>query len=173
MSIISVIGTMGLVLVAVVIFCCGSIWLEKQAHDEFYDERQLLVRGRAYQLSSGVAEFCWLAMVSVFIYQVDGDKIIEPYLALIGTFVVKSLVFHTYCTINHAALPASQKPLINFIGFVFMGSLWLYSAVRYIHRAPLSLIGYGSWGVAQLVGVCYLYAIAMMYLIQLLRREKE
>lgn len=173
MSIISVIGTMSLVLVGVVVYCYGAIWLEKQAHGEFYDERQLLVRGRAYQLSSRVAELCCLVMVSVFISQVDGEKIIEPYLAVIATFVVKSLVFHTYCTINYAAMPVSQKPLINFIGFAVIGSFWLWSAVRYQQRTPLSLIGYGSWGVAQLVGVCYVYAIALMYLIQVLRREKE
>ena len=173
MSIISVIGTMGLVLVGVVIYCYGSIWLEKQAHSEFYDERQLLVRGRAYQLSSRVAELCCQAMVSVFIFQVDGEKVIEPYLAVIGTFVIKSLVFHTYCTINHAALPMSQKPIVNFVVFLGLGSTWLFDGVRYQQLRPLSLTGYGSWGVAELLGACYLLAIALLYLIQVLRREKE
>jgi hypothetical protein len=111
--------------------------------------------------------------MTLFIHQVDGEKIVEPYLVLIVCFAIQSLVFHTYCMMNHAALPVSQKPLVNAVGFLVMGALALYSFIREVKDCPMSLVGYGSWGVAQLLFACYLFYIALMYLLQVLRREKE
>ena len=173
MSVISVIGVMLAALGCVVLFCFGATWLEKQKHGDFYDERQLVVRGRAYELAFKVSEFCFLPMIALFVYQVDGEKIVEPYLAVIACFAIKSLVFHTYCMMNHAALPVSQKPFINFVGFLVMGALTLWGFFRYVEDCPLPLVGYGSWGVAQLLFAVYLFYVALMYLLQVPRREKE
>ena len=172
MSIISIIGVMLAALVGIVLFCFGINWLDKNKHGDIYDERQLLVRGRGYELASGVSQLCFAAMVALFISQVDSEKIVEPYLVVIAGFSIQSLVFHTYCMINHAALPVSQKPFINFVGFLVMGALVLWDFFRYVEDFPLSLVGYGSWGVVELLASIYLFAIAVMYLIQLLRREK-
>lgn len=173
MSIITVAGVMLAVLVGIVLFCFGATWLEKQKHGDFYDERQLVVRGRAYELAFKVSEFCFLPMIALFVYQVDDEKFVEPYLVVIACFAIKSLVFHTYCMMNHAALPVSQKPFINFVGFLVMGGFAVRSFIRSVEDCPLSLVGYGSWGVAVLLFALYLFFIALMYLLQLLRQEKE
>jgi hypothetical protein len=173
MSIISVIGTMLLVLVFIFLLCLGAVWMEKSFPSEKFDERQKAVRGRAYRLSFWVQFGYMLCMIPVLVGQVDGEKLVEPYLLMFGGFALQNLVFHVYCLINHSALPMSQKPLFTALGFLLCGILWLCSSYNAQQHNPLALVGHGSDGWTYLMVAFTFLSMALMHLIQLLRREKE
>lgn len=173
MSIISVIGVMLGVLVGIVLLCLGVMQMEKTAKTSEYDERQQLVRGRGYRLAFWVGFLYLLCIAPLLVGQVDGEKIVEPYLLVFGGFVLQNLVFHVYCLLSHAALPMSQKPLFTALGFLVCGILWLGNSYNAQQRNSLSLVGYGSDGWMYLMVAFTFLSMALMHLIQLLRREKE
>ena len=173
MSTISVIGAMLLVLVGIFLLCLGAVWVEKNFPSEKFDERQKAVRGRAYRLSFWVGFVYMLCMIPILVGQVDGEKTVEPYLLMFGGFVIQNLVFHVYCLINHSVLPLSQKPVVMILGYLVMGATWLLNYRNCVRRAPLSLVGHGSDGWLYLIMAVTFLSMALMHLIQLLRREKE
>jgi len=173
MSIISVIGIMFAVLAGIVLLCLAVTRMEKTAKSSEYDERQQLVRGRGYRLAFWVGFVYLLVSVPMLVGYTEGQKMVEPYLLVLCGVMLQNLVFHTYCLLNHAALPLSQKPLFTALGFFLCGILWLGSSYNAQQRNPLSLVGYGSDGWMYLMVAFTFCAMGLMHLIQLLRREKE
>ena len=173
MSAISAIGVMLGVLTGIVALCFGAGWLEKNFPSEKYDERQKTVRGRGYRLSFWVGTLYMLAAMAVMIRQVEGEKTVEPYLLVFFGVIIQAMVFHVYCLINQAALPFSEKPVVPLIGYTFLGIMNLVSFRNTVARRPLTLVGQGTAGWSSLVVTFAWFVFALMYLIQLLRREKE
>ena len=173
MSTISVIGVMLLVLVGIFLLCLGVAWAERNFPSEKFDERQKAVRGRAYRLAFWVGFGYMLCMIPILVVQVDGEKTVEPYLLMFGCFMLQTLVFHVYCLINHSALPLSQKPVVMILGYLVMGITWLLNCWNCVRREPLALVGYGSDGWLYLITAITFLAMALMHVVQLLRREKE
>jgi hypothetical protein len=173
MSIISVIGIMLAVLACIVLLCLGVTRMEKTAKISEYDERQQLVRGRGYRLSYWVGFVYLLISIPLLVGYTTGQKKVEPYLLVLCGVMLQNLVFHAYCLLNHAALPMSKKPLFTALGFLVCGFLWLGSSYNAQKRNPLSLVGYGSDGWMYLLVAFTFFAMGLMHLIQLLRREKE
>ena len=173
MSIISAISLMLLVLAGIVLVCLGAVWLERNFPTEKFDERQQLVRGRGYRLAYWLGFVYLLISIPLLVGYTEGQKRVEPYLLVFCGFMLQNLVFHVYCLLNHAELPMSQKPLFTALGFLVCGILWLGNSYNAQQRNPLSLVGYGSDGWMYLMVAFTFLSMALMHLIQLLRREKE
>lgn len=173
MSVLSAFIIMSLVLLGIVLLCFGVTRMEKTAKSSEYDERQQLVRGRGYRLAFWVGFVYLLISIPLLVGYTAGQKKVEPYLLVLCGFMLQNLVFHAYCLLNHAVLPMSQKPLFTAFGFFVCGILWLGSSYNAQQRNPLSLVGYGSDGWMYLIMAFAFFAMGLMHLIQLLRREKE
>ena len=173
MSGISVIGIMLLILAGIVLTCLAACWMEKNFPSEKFDERQKGVRGRGYRLAFWVGVIYMLMILIILIGQVDGEEKVEPYLLVFYGFFIQAMVFHVYCLINHAALPFSEKPIVPFLGYTILGIMNLASFRNTVARWPLSLVGHGTTAWTSLVVMFSWFSLAFMYLIQLLRREKE
>ena len=172
MSIISVTGIMLAVLAGIVLLCLAVSRMEKTAKSGEFDERQQLVRGRGYRLAYWVGSAYLLVSIPMLVGYTEGQKTVEPYLLVLCGFMLQNLVFHVYCLLNHAR-PMSRKPLFTALGFLVCGFLWLSSSYNAQKRNPLSLVGYGSDGWMCLIVAFAFFAMGLMHLIQLLRREKE
>lgn len=173
MSLVTAFLVMGLVLLAIVLLCFGVTRMEQTAQSSEFDERQQLVRGRGYRLAYWVGFVYLLMLMPLLVGEVEGQKKVEPYLLVFCGFMLQNLVFHVYCVLSHAALPLSKKPMITALGFLVCGILWLGSFYNAQRRHPLALVGYGSDGWTYLMVAFTFLSMALMHLIQLLRREKE
>lgn len=173
MSILSVFGMMGLVLLGIVLLCIAVTRMEKTAKSSEYDERQQLVRGRGHRLSNFVSAIYMLAIMIVMVGQVDGEKTVEPWLLVFGGFLIDTLVFHVYCLINHAALPLSSKARSVIPGYSVVGVIWLLTYRNTQRWGGPSLVGYGTTGVMDLMLSFYWFALSALHLIAQFRREKE
>ena len=173
MSILTALAIMGLVLAGIVLVCLGVTRMEKTAKTSEYDERQQLVRGRGYRLAFWVGFVYLLISIPLLVGYTEGQKKVEPYLLVFGGFMLQNLIFHVYCLLNHAELPLSKNPMVTALGFLLVGIIWLCSFYSAQQRNPLSLVGYGSDGWTYLMVAFTFLVMALMHLLQLLRREKE
>lgn len=173
MSMISAICIMGLVLVGIVLLCLGVTRMEKTAKSSEYDERQQLIRGRGYRLATWVGEIYFVVVMCVMIGQVDGEKTVEPWLLVFLGLQIQNLVFHAYCLLNQAALPLSGKPVSTILSYCMSGAISLFGFRSSLARDPLSFVGHGSAGWVFVMTSFFFFSLALMHLIQLLRREKE
>ena len=173
MSVLTAIIIMGSVLLGIVLLCFGATWLEKQKKSDVFDERQQLVRGRGYGLAFLVGLVCLLVILTVLVGQVDGKKTVEPYLLVFASFMIQGLVFHVYCLINQAVLPFSSKPALMILVYLFNGIVQILPYRNSVKENPLSFVGHGSAGWIWLIAAFSFFSLALMHLIQLLRREKE
>ena len=114
-----------------------------------------------------------LVAVAIMLRQVYGEKTVEPYLLVFFGVVIQAMVFHVYCLINHAALPFSEKPIMPLVSYTLLGIMNLFSFRNTVARWPLTLVGHGTAGWSSLVVTFVWFVLAFMYLVQLLRREKE
>ena len=173
MSIISVIGIMLAVLAGIVLLCLGVTRMEKTAKNSEYDERQQLVRGRGYRLAFFVGILFMLVAMSFMVYQVDGEKTVEPYLLVYFGLMLQAMVFHVYCLLNHAALPFSERPVVPIICYTLIGLMDVSAFINAVERWPLTFVGHGTTGWNSLVQIFFWFSMAFLHLLQLLRREKE
>lgn len=173
MVVVEVIGIVVAVHVGVIILCLGALWLQRHFPDMNYDERQKLNRYKASNVSLLVGFLYYLVVMVILIYQVDGEKTIEPYLLVLFGILLQTTVDHTYCMLTHSALPLSQKPTTAICGYLFCGILQLLNYLTNRDIRTLSLVGHGSSGWVNIaVGISFMY-LALMHTLSLLRREKE
>ena len=158
------------VLLALVLICAVTIWLERKFPSAKFDERQKIARGNAHRLSSLVGDVYGLVVLTILIRQVENEKLIEPYLLVFGGLLLQVMVLHIYCILTHAALPLSEKPGVAVASYLFVGTFYLLSTD---FSGPFPLVGKGSEVWAWLGVMVSFYALAVMHIIYLLRREKE
>lgn len=158
------------VLSTLVLICAAVIFLERKYPSEKYDERQKIARGNAYRVSFWVGAVYYLAVIAILIQQVDSPKTVEPYLLIFCGFVLQVMVMHIYCIFTHAALPLSEKPGVAVVSYLVCGVLYL---VTNDFSAPLTFVGYESRRWTGLWLCVSFFALGVMHIISLLRREKE
>ena len=173
MSIISVIGIMLAMLAGIVLLCLAVTRLEKTAKSSEYDERQQLVRGRAHRLTNMVGFVYMLIILPELIGQVEGVKHVEAHLLVFAGFILLTMVFHVYCFINHAALPLASKSLALIPCYLVVGLMWIVPLRSSLRWAELSLVGYGTTGIFDLMMSFYWLTLAALHIIEIFRREKE
>jgi energy-converting hydrogenase Eha subunit C len=173
MELLPLIGVALGVLVAVVLLCLASVWLDKRNPSDDYDERQQIVQGKANGLSLGVGLLYCVGILITLERQVTGEKMVEPYLLVFAGIDLMIVVKHTYCLIGNAALPLSKKPLgiiLSYIALSVCGFVRFYWGMGY---TELSLVGKGSLPIPNLLmGITALY-LALAHTIQFLRNRKE
>lgn len=173
MQVLPVIAVVMGTLVAIVLVCLAAVWVEKKYPSENYDERQKLARGQASSLSLGIGAVYFIGTLIVMVRQVDGVKTIEPYLLVLAGLLLMVMVDHTYCVICHAALPLSQKPIMNIVCYTLCGLIDLWYFDYGLALIPLSLVGKGTKPLVYLLlGIAFLY-LALTHTIQFLRSRKE
>ena len=66
------------VLLGIVLFCLGVIYLEKKFPTEEYDERQMQAKGKASRLGMITGMIYFLVVIVILLNQVDYEKKVEP-----------------------------------------------------------------------------------------------
>lgn len=173
MRISSVLAAAAGILLAIVVLCALSVFVEKKYPADTYDERQKQSRGRAYRLSSWVS-YLYFAIVAIFLLrQVDGEKTVEPYLLIFVGLMLQIMVDHTYCVMTHSALPLTQKRSWAILSYLVSGTIYITMFFMHQKQYGISLVGYGTSALLFLmVGICSLY-LALMHIIQLILERKE
>ena len=173
MAAIQVIGMIFGVLAFVIMLCAAAVWVEKKFHGKDYDERQKAAKGRGYRLSFWVGIAYYMGVALVLLWQVDGEKNVEPYLLVMAGVILQAIVDHTYCLLTHSALPLSQNRVAAVFGYVVCGALHFTQFYIFSKRDGLSLIGHGSAAWIWLIGGCCFFYLTMLHVIQALLDRKE
>ena len=173
MAIWEAIGLIVGILVFIIALCAGAIWVEKRFPGQEYDERQKIAKGRGYRLGFWFGIAYYLGVSLILLWQVDGERTVEPYLLVFAGIMLQGIVDHTYCLLTHSALPLSQNRLYAVSGYVVCGAL--HSTQFYISskRDGLSLVGHGSATWIWLIGGCCFFYLTLLHVIQALRERKE
>jgi len=173
MIVMQMVGCILGALAAIIVLCLACTWLEKHYPSENYDERQKLVRGRASSVAMGAGFVYFIIVLPILISQIDKEKTIEPHLLVLWGALFPVIVNHTYCLINHAALPLSQKPLYSIVVYTLLGVLYIWNFGNGLERFELSFVGKGSMPWVHLTaGICFLY-LSLMHTVQFFRDRKE
>ena len=173
MSVICAVLLILLALAGIVLLCLSVVWVEKRYPVEAYDERQKAARGRGYRLSTITGLVYYTCVAFVLIFQVDGEKTIEPFLLVVMGIILQGLVLHTYSVLCHAALPLSGKPMAAILGSLFCSTVQLAAFYNHSRQFSLDLVGHGTsaW-IFLIAGISFFY-LALLYIIQHLRDRKE
>ena len=158
------------ILLALVLLCAAVIFLERKFPSKKFDERQKAARGSAYRLSFLVGTVYYLVVLAVLLRQEHGPQTVAPYLLVFGGLELQVMVTHIYCILTHAAMPLSEKPGAAVAGYLFCGLLYLTMCD---YTKPMPLVGAGSEAWVWLATMLSFFALAVMHIISLLRREKE
>ena len=161
------------ILLGIVLLCAVVIFLERKFPGKEYDERQKIMRGKAADLSLMTGWVYFLVVMTILIRQMEGEKIVEPFLLIFFGLELQMLVYHTYCLLTHSAMPFSQSPIISIVGYSFSGLLQLGFIYNRLGDFPIAMVGRGSAGWIHLTGGVFFLYPALMHLIQMLWKEKE
>lgn len=173
MTIINVILWTVLAILLLVAVCAGVIWLEKKYPGEGYDERQKIARGNAYRLSFwiGFLYFFGLEIAAILNREWNGASV-DLYLLLLFGITLQAIAFHIYCLLTHAALPLSENPKVTIGGYFLLCAVNLARFTDDFYQ-ELPLTGEESNKWVQMLQALLFFFLALMHLIQYLRREKE
>ena len=105
----AVYGAIAVLTILVLLTFC-SVWVGKKFPSQRYDERQKIARGNAYRFAFWVGGACYLSMLILMIYGVEGRAVAEPYLLVYLCMAVQALAFHIYCFVTRSAMPFDEKP---------------------------------------------------------------
>ena len=88
--------------------------------------------------------------------------------------LIQLLSFHIYCLLTHSALPLGEKPVSMVVGYSLLGGMYLVQFfAQYIPEDTPYLIGAESMNLFRLLIALSFFALAVMHLISMLRKEKE
>ena len=158
------------ILAALVLLCAAVLWVERRFPSEKYDERQRIARGNGYRISFWVSTIYYLVVASVMLFKIEDTQTVEPYLLIFGGLILQIMVSHIYCILTHAALPLSEKPGVAIASYLFCGVLQLATND---YSNPFPLTGQGSQAWVRLAIAVSFFALAVMHIINRMRREKE
>lgn len=161
------------VVVALVLLTMLAAWIGKKFPSQRYDERQKIARGNAYRFAFWVGGVCYLGMLILMIYGVEGRPVAEPYLLLYLCMAVQALAFHIYCFVTRSAMPFGEKPGGAICCYAFMACFELFDFFRRDVKEVLPLMGTGTSAWINLIMGLFFLCLAVMYLITVLIREKE
>lgn len=167
-------------LAGIVLLCLATIWLEKKFPIKRFDEMQTLSRLRGYRAAFWFGLLYYLVTIPILIGQVDGEKIIEPYLLVTIGFLMQMMILYTYCLLTHSNLPLGDNPLVAIGSYAFIGLTQLLIFRNGLDDYQflgvpfaLTLVGRSSILWFHLVfAICFFY-IALLNVIQLIRSWKE
>ena len=152
-----------------------SLYMDKRAPSEDFDERQQLQQGKAAQFSFNVSLIYFLVAVCIiYLQRKDGNMWIEPELLVIIGLVVMVTSNHFYCLLTHSFLPLGNKGIGIMVAYAALGMTDLIRfgwSSDYWQGMPLTGQGSVKWW-NLILGVNFLI-LALMHLFVRLRKEKE
>ncbi len=160
---------------ALVLICLAAVWWEKNWQtDHRYDERQKIARNKGYRLTFWLGFLYYGCVAICLIFQVEGEKTIEPYLLLFFGMMFQALVLHIYGLLTGSALPFAEKPGWMVFSYLFIG-LTRVMSLRMWHKRGLeiSLTGQGTTIWTDLIMAVISFVLALLYLISAFKKEKE
>lgn len=161
------------VIVMLVLLTLLTAWVGKKFPSGRYDECQKIARGNAYRFAFWIGGICYLTMLILMIYGVEGRPVAEPYLMLFLCMAVQALAFHMYCFVTCSAIPFGEKPGGPICCYAFLAFLEFFDFVRRDVKEGLPLLGTGSSAWINLIMGMFFLSLTVMYLLTLLIREKE
>ena len=161
-------------LAAVVLLCLADFWFDRKQPQTDFDERQMHIQAKARGLCDTVGVVYYIIIALFLGLRADADKIIEPWLLVVGGLYLITAVYMTYCILQDADLPLSR----NFKSAVAsFGTLGIFMLLQFRlslrNYGPLALVGKGAYGWVSLVcGILCLWQILLMFIRNFIR-EKE
>lgn len=164
------------VVIALIVLLCGlSVYLGQNFPLEKYDERQKIERGNAYRFSHWTGMIYYFGLLVYFVFHTGKTAwSIEPYVLILIGILIQLQSFHIYCLMTHSALPLGEKPLATVVGYFLMGGIYLAQYyLQYIPENVVGLTGADSMNLFRLLISFDFFALAVLHLIAMLRKEKE
>ena len=163
------------VIVAIVGICALAVYVDRNFSSEKFDERQKIERGNAYRFSHWVGMAYYLGLLAYFVFHTGKSQwALEPYLLITIGMLIQLQSFHIYCLMTHCALPLGEKPMPAIIGNLFLGCLYLAQYfLQYIPKDVVGLAGAQSMNLFRLLLAFDFFALAILHLIALFRKERE
>ena len=155
----------------ILLMIAAWVLLRKKRCTEQYDERQLRIRAKGYQIGFFTALF--LMSILAMLFETECLTVITPGLAALTALMISVTVFAVYC-INHDAFLAirgdgkSQIALYTIIVLVEIANI-----IRHIVMGELMVNGKVEFtiGSAIVVGLCFL--VMLITLLLKIRRDKK
>ena len=175
MSVGLVLFLSAIMIIALAGVCGLVVYLERNFPSEKYDERQKVARGNAYRFSHGVGMVYYIGLLAYFVFHTGKSEwTLEPFLLLMIGMLIQLLSFHIYCLLTHSALPLGEKPVSMVMSYSLLGGMYLVQFfAQYIPEDTPYLTGAESMNLFRLLIALSFFALAVMHLISMLRKEKE
>ncbi len=178
MSIGLVVFLFAIVIASIVVACVLAVYLERNFPTEKFDERQKIARGNAYRFSHWVGMIYYFGLLVYFtLHTGKSEWVLEPFLLLTIGILIQLQSFHIYCLLTHSALPLGEKPMPTIVCYFIMGGMYLLQYFgQYIPldaAKAAGLDGAMSYNLLRLLIALDFFALAVLHLIGLLRKEKE
>ena len=156
----------------ILLMIAAWVLLRKKPCAEQYDERQLRIRARGYQIGFFAALILMLCLV--LLWETGLLTVVTPGFAIYAAMLISVTVFAIYCILHDAFLAINGKPNL-YIG-IFSAIVLLQGAttVRYLMEGEILEDGkltFGS-GAPALMFVCFL-AILITLIVKTVRNRKE
>jgi len=161
-----------------------SIWHEKHRKRQEYDERQEQIQGKAAVFALLLGSCYYLGLFAAMTFA-ESLPLPESTLLILG-LCLQLLSYHLYCLVRGIGLPLNQAgwtmpALYGFNGITqfilfrnnmgYLEAYRAYSTVEPNHTLPAPGDGASLW--LQLIMAVTFIAMAVIYLIPLLREERE
>lgn len=114
------------------------VWVEKKKPPKQFDERQQIVRGKAYKWAC-VTGFCYFIAVGILdLVLRDGVQADLFLLVMIGV-TLSAFVRECYCCFHDAYLPLTQSPKVNIILLYVSSVIFLLNAASWVSRMRVTI----------------------------------
>ena len=113
-------------------------WVEKKKPPKQFDERQQIVRGRAYKWAC-VTGFCYFIAVGILdLVLRDGVQADLFLLVMIGG-TLSAFVCECYCCFHDAYLPLTKSPKVNILLLYALSAVYLLQAVNWVSKMRVTI----------------------------------
>jgi len=161
-----------------------TVWMEKVRPGKAYDERQQMLRGKAYRFAFFVGTGCFL--VGFICLEWGGALELKTSTVLFICLMVQLMAFHVYCMLKDVSLPLGDKGWLTVIGYACIGisNLMNYRSKRqyaeayeqYIKVEPDTTLPAPTGGpelvVFQILGITALI-LAAMHIMRMMWNDTE
>ncbi len=152
------------VVVFVAVFVLLAFFRKKTATPAKYDERQQIVRGRAYRTAFGViiAYLC----LNGFYYLATGTEWADVITASFMGICLSITVFVIECIVKDAYFPVNQQPRFYFVLFIFISAVNLAIGIMNVIADDILTDGRLNYNAMSLVVAAMFFAIVMTLIIK-------
>lgn len=169
--------------------CALTAWLEKKFPTKKFDERQRIVRGKAYKWAC-VVGFGYFAIIALLELALPSGVQADLFLLIMAGLALEVFVCACYCCFHDANIPLTVSPKANIILLYLLGAVSLINAASrmdemsivltedYIGKMEIGEVVLGMTGDSAIVWGLLMVAVmslivATMELVRYLRSKAE